>query len=219
MSSKVAVIYSAMWGSDVHPFDALGDNIVVANHPDELTEKDSVLIVWGGADINPRLYDHPESRTTHPGDYRDRVEWPLMQRAAELGIPIIGVCRGAQMLCALAGGFLIQDVRGHHGHHEVITHNGDRLTVNSIHHQMMAGLENVEHELLAWSAQARSAGRYVWKDDLEYTPPEGFVEPEFVYFPKVKGYAIQWHPEMMSASAPATKFILDEIAARQSIAA
>lgn len=212
---KVKVIYSATWGGNPHPFDAFGGEVVTATDPSHLTELDSVLIVWGGADISPDLYGHAQSRTTHPGLQRDAIEFPLMQRAAELGIPIIGVCRGAQMLCALAGGFLIQDVKGHHGRHTIETYDGETLTVNSIHHQMMAGLENVEHELLAWSTASLSSGRYVWKNDLQYNPPEGFVEPEFVYFPKVKGYAIQWHPEMMDESSAATRFILSEISSRE----
>lgn len=210
---KVKVIYSGMWHSDCHPFDHLGETVVAARNPRDMVEKDSILIVWGGADISPKFYNHAQSRTTYPGGARDEVEWALMHKAKELGIPIIGVCRGAQMLCALAGGFLLQDVRGHTAQHQILTHEGDVLRVNSIHHQMMAGLENVEHELLAWADERRS-WQYVWKDDQVYTPPEGWVEPEFVYFPKVKGYAIQWHPEMMSKDIAATAFILDEITSR-----
>lgn len=215
--NKVKVLYSAMWHTDCHPFEDLGEEIRAAKSAAELTEKDSILIVWGGADINPRLYNHPQSRTTYPGDTRDAVEWSLMKSAVQLGIPIIGVCRGAQMLCALAGGFLIQDTRGHHGHHQITTHEGERLRVNSIHHQMLAGLENVQHEMLAWSTEPLSKGHYIWKDDQVYTPPEGFVEPEFVYFPRVKGFAIQWHPEMMSAETPATTFVLNEINQRLAV--
>lgn len=216
--SKVAVIYSGMWHTDCFPFDGLGTEIKAARKAEDITEKDSILIVWGGADINPKLYNHPQSRTTHPSATRDDVEWSLMKRAVELGIPIIGVCRGAQMLCALAGGFLIQDVRGHSGQHTVTTHEGDELNVNSIHHQMMAGLEKVQHELLAWSTERRSH-QYVWKDDQVYYPPEGWVEPEFVYFPLVKGFAIQWHPEMMSEGSAATRFVLNEFDKRCVVAA
>lgn len=215
---KAAVIYSGMWASDCHPFHSLARVAKPALKPEDMTESSSILVVWGGADISPALYGHPQSRTTYPGRDRDPIEWALMKRAVEMGIPIIGVCRGAQMLCALAGGFLIQDVRGHSGHHTVETHRGDSLTVNSIHHQMMAGLEKVPHELLAWSTTNRS-NQYIWKDDQIYNPPEGFVEPEFVYFPEVRGFAIQWHPEMMSENSPATRFIMDEYEDRVNVTA
>ena len=67
-----------------------------------------------------------------------------------------------------------------------------------------------DHELLAWSAHPQSKS-YIWKDDQQWIPPNDWVEPEFVYFPTVKGFAIQWHPEMMPKAAPATQFVLEQI--------
>lgn len=217
-------MYSGIYYDDCHPFSTLCANVPTENvkSPDELKERESALIIWGGSDIHPDLYKRPMHPTTHPGGMRDKVEWGLMQRAIEMQIPIWGVCRGAQMLCAAAGGWLIQDVHGHAGAggHEVTTMDGQTFQVNSIHHQMMAGLENTEHELVAWSTERRSevfAKRwtsdhvYGIDDGQDWTPPEGWVEPEFVYFPKINGYAIQWHPEGMGTSSPATKYILSFI--------
>jgi putative glutamine amidotransferase len=206
------VLYSAIYGGSCAPFDALVDNVEVVNKPHELTDTSSVLIIWGGADINPDLYGHPTHSTTYPGGARDRVEWALLKQAVSLGIPIIGVCRGAQMLCAAAGGFLIQDVEGHHGNHLVHTHDGKSFKVNSIHHQMMAGLEKVDHELLAWADESVNEGKYYgYKDDLLYQASKDFKEPEFVYFPSIRGFAIQWHPEMMKNNSEATMYILNYI--------
>lgn len=205
-------LYSALW-LDSHPFDELVDAVEQVNTPDQLTNEDSILVVWGGADINPTLYNHSSSRTTYPGGKRDVLEWALMKTAVAKNIPVIGVCRGAQMLCALAGGYLLQDVRGHLSHHSINTFNGLTLEVNSIHHQMMCwdeeGMTDLP-ELLAWASQPQGKS-YIWKNDLQWIPPEGWVEPEFVYFPNVKGFAIQWHPEMMPSHAPATQFILSQI--------
>lgn len=210
------VLYSAYYAG-AFPFGDLAEFEVKVNSPDEMTETNSLLVLWGGADINPNFYGHPKSRTTSCFSGRDFVEWGCLKRAVALGIPIIGVCRGAQMLCAAAGGFLLQDVHNHAGsNHTITTKYGDVLRVNSIHHQMMAGLENVEHDLLAWSTENRS-GIYTWKDDQDYVPPSGFKEPEMVYFPKIKGYAVQWHPEAMHEESPATQFILGEYHERESI--
>jgi gamma-glutamyl-gamma-aminobutyrate hydrolase PuuD len=123
-----------------------------------------------------------------------------MQRAKELDVPIIGVCRGAQMLCALAGGFLIQDVTAHGRSHMATTSKGDMFQVSSLHHQMMYPFE-VEHEMLAWASRPQSA-HYLDVD----TPIEVKIEPEAVWFPKVKGFAIQWHPEFMDSGCTATKY-------------
>lgn len=137
-----------------------------------------------------------------------------MQRAVEKGIPIIGVCRGAQMACALAGGFLIQDVNGHHGHHDVTTYDGKTFRVNSIHHQMMVP-GDAEHVLVGWStvnlSKRQDAPYYGYMDDQLFSPPLGWREPEFLYFPKVNAYAIQWHPEMMNPECNATQYVLDYI--------
>ena len=220
---KIKTLYSGCWHDDGHPFNELCANAEMARSPDDLKERESALIIWGGADIHPDYYKRPMHSTTHPGGMRDRLEWSLMQRAIEMQIPIFGVCRGAQMLCAAAGGWLIQDVRGHAGYggHEVTTSDGETFHVNSIHHQMMVP-NGVDHELVAWSTEHRavthqSPGRpaYGIDDDQAWTPPEGWVEPEFIYFPKVNGYAIQWHPEGMKTDSPATKYILNYITKKE----
>jgi gamma-glutamyl-gamma-aminobutyrate hydrolase PuuD len=105
------------------------------------------------------------------------------------------------MLCALAGGFLVQHVNNHGGWHKVFTPEGS-ITTNSIHHQMQYPF-NVKHEMLGWT-EVRS-------DEHIVAPEAGSVmlevEPEYVYYPDVKGFAIQWHPEMMPTGSDATQYI------------
>lgn len=204
------VIYSALYPG-VYPFESLGQEHKAAREPDDLKEHDSMLVVWGGADIHPAYYKHPMHHTTYPGGLRDKLEWSLMNAAMEKGIPIIGICRGAQMLCALNGGFLLQDVRNHGMRHEVSTHDNKAFMVNSLHHQMMCGLERVDHELVAWR-EGRMGMPYGYMDDKVYSPDADWKEPEFVYFKgKARGYAVQWHPEMMERDVPATEYILNFI--------
>jgi putative glutamine amidotransferase len=191
---------------DFYPFHNLSfiTDLATVDDPKELTEND-VLVIWGGEDISPSLYNKQVSSKTWAGDRpsrRDEIEWNLMQRAKELGIPIIGVCRGAQMLCALAGGFLIQHVERHGGHHMVVTVDGTEVNTNSIHHQMMYPFD-VKHEMLASIKVPRSPIHLDVDTDIEVKE-----EPEFVYFPEVKGFAIQWHPEMMDDSSQATKYVM-----------
>jgi gamma-glutamyl-gamma-aminobutyrate hydrolase PuuD len=213
------VIYSGVYYDDCHPFNKLCENVDTVRSPEDLKERESALIIWGGADIHPDYYNRPMHRTTHPGGQRDKIEWSLIQRAIEMQIPIFGVCRGAQFLCAAAGGWLIQNVRGHAGHggHDVETKDGKKFTVNSIHHQMMVP-DGTDHELVAWSTERRAEkfclkgdDAYGIDDNQSWHPPEGWKEPEFIYFPKIHGYAIQWHPEGMGSESDATKYILDYI--------
>lgn len=219
------VLYSAVYDG-AYPFDSLAETTKAVVDPDEMTELDSALIVWGGSDISPDLYQHPISRRCAPyAGRRDMVEWALMHEAISMGIPILGICRGAQMLCAAAGGFLIQDVQNHAGpDHYVITFDGKKLKTNSLHHQMMVPAKQtqhsseVEYELVGW-AEKNKGTPYIYKDDKFFDPlAHGFgdwKEPEFLYFPKIDGYAVQWHPEMMDENEEATKYIIDYFNTKQ----
>ena len=200
----VSAIYS-----DYYPFDQLPivKDVATTTLPADL-KKNGILVVWGGADISPSLYNRAVSKHTGADSRlskRDHIEWELMKRAKELKIPIIGVCRGAQMLCALAGGFLIQHVEKHSGSHAVLTIDGEELITNSIHHQMMYPW-GVEHKMLM-SIKTPLSKVHLDVDtqiDIE-------EEPEYVYFPKVKGFAIQHHPEMMNVDSPATQYVFKTI--------
>jgi putative glutamine amidotransferase len=82
---------------------------VVAEAPDELLDMLDGLILAGGSDIDPASYGaqpHPETRGTRPE--RDRFEIALGTRALERDMPVLGVCRGMQMLNVIQGGTLDQ---------------------------------------------------------------------------------------------------------------
>ena len=201
-------LVSAMWGA-YYPFDMINgvNEKTDVVDPKELRQGD-ILVTWGGGDIHPSLYKQPQSKHSGAGlmpSNRDECEWALMHRAVVLGVPIIGVCRGAQMLCALAGGRLLQHVGMHHSRHEVMTDDHQLFHVNSIHHQMMYPFD-VEHELIAWTPRPLS-DKHIDVDEPIDIP----VEPEFVYFPQVKGFAIQWHPEMLHRDEPATHYVVKRI--------
>lgn len=192
---------------EFHPFDTfpIFKEFHATYDPDDLKEGD-VLVVWGGADISPSLYGKRVSQRTNADakpSHRDRIEWDLMQRAKELNIPIIGICRGAQMLCALAGGYLIQHVNGHGGAHQVITNTGERYSTNSLHHQMMMPAQ-AKHEVIAEIPFSELRSNEYWDEDRKVDHNQ---EPEFIYFNDVRGFAIQWHPEMMAADCTATQHI------------
>lgn len=156
------------------------------------------LVIWGGADISPSLYKEPPITGSGPEDpsRRDVIEWTAVSEAIKQNILIIGVCRGAQLLCAHAGGSLIQDVSGHtNTEHFVDTYGGTLLKVSSDHHQMMYPFK-VKHEMLAWCSKPLSTE---YKSGVAKPTPE--VEPEVVYFPEIKGLAIQCHPEWHTTSA------------------
>jgi putative glutamine amidotransferase len=130
--------------------------------PDPLLDHVDGLLLAGGADVDPASYGampHPETGLTWPE--RDRFEIALVRRAIERGMPVLGACRGMQILNVALGGTLRQhlpDVIGtdEHRHtpglfgdHEVTLEPGslaaravgaERSTVKSHHHQGVADL-------------------------------------------------------------------------------
>jgi putative glutamine amidotransferase len=71
------------------------------------------LLLTGGADVAPERYGHPvrEAEDMEPG--RDALEDEAFAAARGRGVPILGVCRGLQLLNVLMGGTLVQHLEGH----------------------------------------------------------------------------------------------------------
>jgi putative glutamine amidotransferase len=125
---------------------------------DETLDALDGVVFSGGSDIDPEAYGespHPQTSGVHPE--RDTAELALLQRALERDMPVLGICRGSQVLNVALGGALHQhlpDVVGHEEHkhdppgvfadHDVTIETGTRLAeifeagttdVKSHHHQ------------------------------------------------------------------------------------
>jgi putative glutamine amidotransferase len=116
------------------------------------------LILSGGADLTPELYGAPREPLTDPRPARDAGEMLLARAALETDLPILGVCRGMQLLAVAAGGRLHQhlpDLVGHEKHRpapgvygehaaslapgsRIAALMGDDLGVHCYHHQGVA---------------------------------------------------------------------------------
>ena len=95
----------------------------LTEEPDEVLGLLDGLILAGGADIDPSSYDqpaHPETHDTVPE--RDVFELALARAAIERDMPLLGICRGMQLLNVACGGTLLQhlpDLLGHEEHRRV----------------------------------------------------------------------------------------------------
>jgi gamma-glutamyl-gamma-aminobutyrate hydrolase PuuD len=156
-------------------------------------ENISLVVFTGGADISPSLYGHRPCALTFCSPKRDVYELLAYRRAFRNKLPIAGICRGAQFLCAMAGGTLFQHVDGHaNGGHTMRTWDGREVHVTSTHHQMQNPPGNAQ--VLAWSDPRRS-NVFLADNGDEVEPPE--YEYECVHYPNINAVGMQYHPEMM----------------------
>jgi putative glutamine amidotransferase len=185
-------------------FTQLFSEIFLVNSEKDLPEtftKDTCFLFEGGTDISPELYgDIPHPTTQHSDLHRDVFEVSIFKRATEAGSPMIGICRGSQLLCAMSGGTLIQHVSDHGRNHSVLDYKERVYQVTSSHHQMM-NPAGTNHQILAKSLANISKHYYIGGN--KQVPMK--VEPEVVWFPETKALAIQYHPEWMSGNSKAVQ--------------
>lgn len=160
----------------------------------DLHKKVDAVLFWGGTDIHPSIYGkhhHTLSQAQNYMSNRDVDELMAMTYCRQHGIPMIGVCRGAQLGCAFAGGILVQHCEGHKTDHYIQTDSGNTVYATSEHHQMM-NPAGTRHKLIAWAPIKRSSF-YDGESGIDQIQME--KEPEIVYFHDIKMLAIQGHPE------------------------
>lgn len=141
-SDLVEIIYAAGGeATEVHPWN-------VADVETEIkSELYDGMILTGGSDIDPRLYGEKPHKEVYGVDYvRDTSEMYALAMAKERGIPVLGICRGSQIMCAFRGGKLTQHIEGHRGGNHPVDAmpeartfkraiGGRQMNVISLHHQ------------------------------------------------------------------------------------
>jgi putative glutamine amidotransferase len=162
------------------------------------------LVLAGGADIDPATYGeppHPETGGTCPE--RDAFEVALARRAIARELPVLGICRGMQLLNVALGGTLIQHVPDDVGHTD--------------HRRTLGSFENADHDvrLAPGSLAARATGELVHHTKSHHHQAvarlgEGVVESgwsvldglcEAIEVPSHPwALGVQWHPEVDARS-------------------
>lgn len=164
-------------------------------------------VFWGGADVDPGMYNRQRSDWCGPSNInRDKADADEMNALIDAGIPVIGICRSAQLLNVLNGGILVQHIDGHangRAHKIALQWKDDNLvtTCNSTHHQMM-----VPHKDGHIIGRAPFPMKGVhWENTNEWHEYNSAIE--VVYYPKTKSLCIQPHPEWMDQDSQFVRWI------------
>jgi putative glutamine amidotransferase len=171
------------------------------------------LVMTGGADPDPELYGeepHPQLGQVERG--RDDWELALIRAALDARIPMLCVCRGAQLLNIALGGTLVQ-------HLDAPEHaRWDHPRLDRCHTVQVAPGSRAEElyglETPTNSLHHQAVGRTGDGVVVTGTTDDGVVEAfEVAGRPEV--FAVQWHPEMLSDQTdPAFLWLVREAAAR-----
>jgi putative glutamine amidotransferase len=182
---------------------------LLAEDPGQALELIDALILAGGADIDPASYGqqaHPETLGTVPE--RDAFEIALTRGAIERDLPVLGICRGMQLINVACGGTLLQHLPERFGHSE--------------HRRVVGSFDGAEHDVLLTegSLAASAAGEVVHMTKSHHHQGvdrlgEGLVVSGISTFDELPEaiewgggrsdrrfvLGVQWHPEADVASS------------------
>ena len=200
----------------IPPDDAVHDD------PDQVLDIIDGLILAGGADIDPSSYGaepHPETKGTVPE--RDAFEIALARRAMDRDVPLLGICRGMQLMNVARGGTLEQHLPDSHGHHD---HRRAVGTLDESDHDVRLAEGSLAHRAAGETVHATKSHHHQGiaevGDGLEVTGWAVMDDlPEAL---ELRGsrfaIGVQWHPEADETSRFVATLV-EEAAQRREAAA
>lgn len=159
------------------------------------------LLMTGGEDVNPARYGEDPNGVRNVSFERDEIEFAVLEKALELGLPVLSICRGMQLLNVFMGGSLYQDLPEQWEGKVDIDHDCRSIydrPVHTIRVEASQLLEGVFQEPAFSPNSSHHQGIRELGDGL--TPvcwaEDGLVEA-VEYRNGVWAAGVQWHPERM----------------------
>ena len=184
--------------------------------PADLVDQLDGLLLHGGADVCPRSYGEEPLRPEWEGDeVRDRYEIALVEAFLSARKPILGICRGAQLLNVALGGTLWQDLPSQLetpvGHRDQETYDRNRHEIDLVAGSGLASIYGLDGDEVS-GIVVNSIHHQAIREPAQglvveaVSPVDGVVEAVCLDDPDRWVRAVQWHPEF---SDPADSGVLD----------
>lgn len=175
-------------------------------------EEADIIMFTGGEDISPILYGHKMSNSTYTNIGRDKREVDIFDKFVNTDKKFIGICRGAQLLCALSGGKIVQDIH-HNGTHDVtqlLPEYKNSYKVNSLHHQLMYPFnlsDEKDYVMIAYTKNYDTSPNVIKFFDNQFDEKYANIHSEIVWFKNTNSLCIQSHPEYSDYPQETLEFI------------
>jgi putative glutamine amidotransferase len=180
-----------------------------------LAQVDGVLFTGSPSNVEPHHYAGPPSApgTLHD-PHRDATTLPLIRRAIDAGVPVLGICRGFQEMNVAFGGTLhqrVQEVPGFMDHRDdesqpLERQYGPAHDVQLVPGGLLHALSGAER-IRVNSLHSQGVDRLGAGLDVEARAPDGLIEAFRVRDARAFALAVQWHPEWEMRANPLSSSI------------
>lgn len=202
---KILVVGSTGYADSIH---GLGEITARTTEFMQNPDKFNLILFTGGEDVHPSIYnDTSPHRICQANIARDHREMVIYERAVKNKVLMTGICRGLQFLNVMDGGKMVHHLDCHGGvTHPMLTHEGEVIRVNSLHHQMILPKKSA---IITGVVPHRLSYEYIGADD-EFFKYSG-NEIEAAIFPEIRSFGVQYHPEIMPPHADGYKYYYDMV--------
>ena len=160
------------------------------------------VVIGGGAHVEPSRYAQQPSIEYVYDEQRDEFEWRVLQAVMQCGLPVLGICRGAQLLNVFRGGTLYQnlpeDIPGLHLRRHVLARKHVSIAPGSLLARLMRVQEVRVNSLHEQGIRELGRGLRISARDADGVVQA--IESELPETHFVLG--VQWHPEYLLAHPP-----------------
>lgn len=192
-----------------HVVQAAGGVALILPHgddPEATVEAIDGLLLSGGGDVDPRSYGAENTAAKDESRAADDWEVALVRAARARHVPVLGICRGMQVLAVAHGGRLAQDITGRDGHPDMAALSAEAIldarhpvtfvpdsTLAAIYGTTTRLVNTIHHQAVADAGTLHVVG----------TAGDGMIEA--IESPSGPCLGVQWHPEKLTGAEAAVE--------------